>query len=247
MSPRFPPSSIEEAIVSAPDNEQDPQNAVTATHAATGVPTQCDECSAPVEEEQRYCVVCGAHRRHVEDPAARYLSELTARARVKRSATVARPVRQGAVRGRGLGLAVALALVPVAAAVGVVAERSANNGNAKLIHALVLERQAANADAASSTSAGSTATTGGATTSANAGSGKTGGATGSKKGSHTKGSKHAKTSKSSKIPGGTAISTAPPSAAQKQAGQKATNTVQKSKGQSYVKGQNKLPGTVVVP
>jgi hypothetical protein len=132
--------------VNPADNEHDPQTAVTAIHAAPTVPTLCDECSAPVEEEQRYCVVCGAHRRHVEDPASRYLSELTARSRTKRAATVARPSRPPA-RGLGLGLAVALALVPAAAAVGVVAERSSNNGNAKLIQALVRERAAANADA----------------------------------------------------------------------------------------------------
>jgi hypothetical protein len=43
------------------------------------------------------------------------------------------------------------------------------------------------------------------------------------------------------------ISTAPPSAAQKQAGAKATQQVQSSKGASYTKGQASLPGTVVVP
>ncbi|MFZ0385013.1 MAG: hypothetical protein WAL22_05080, partial [Solirubrobacteraceae bacterium] len=124
--------------MNSPDNGHDPQAAVTAVHATPGTPTQCDDCNAPVDEEQRYCVVCGAHRRHVEDPAARYLSELTAQSRTRRAVTVARPVRQTAVRGRGLGLAVALALVPVAAAVGVVAGRSSDNGNAKLIQALVL-------------------------------------------------------------------------------------------------------------
>jgi hypothetical protein len=247
MSPRSPQSFVEEAIVNSPDNGHDPQTAVTAVHATPATPTQCDECNAPVDEEQRYCVVCGAHRRHVEDHAARYLSELTARSRTKRASTVARPVRQAGARGRGLGLAVALALVPVAAAVGVVAERSSNDGNAKLIHALVLERQAANADA--STSAGATGSAGGAATSANSGAASSGGkAKGSKKGAGTKGAHHATKGKSTSIPGGIAISsTKAPSQAQKQAGAQATQKVQKSKGKSYVKSQQKLPSTVVVP
>jgi hypothetical protein len=234
--------------VNSPDNGHDPQSAVTEVHATPGTPTQCDECNAPVDEEQRYCVVCGAHRRHVEDPAARYLSELTARSRTKRASTLARPVRQAGGRGLGLGLAVALALVPVAAAVGVVAERSSSNGNAKLIHALVLERQAANADASTSTSAGTTASTGGAVTSANSAATSNGGkAKGSKKGSGNKPAHHATKSKSTSIPGGTVISAKPPSQAQKQAGAQATEKVQKSKGKSYVKSQQNLPGTVVVP
>jgi hypothetical protein len=234
--------------VNSPDNGHDPQTAVTAVDATPAVPTQCDECSAPVDEEQRYCVVCGAHRRHVEDPAARYLSELTARSRTKRAATVARPVRQTAARGRGLGLAVALALVPVAAAVGVVAERSSDNGNAKLIHALVLERQVANADASSPTGAGTTGSTGGAATTADSGTaGNAGKAKGSKKGSGTKGAHHATKSKSSSIPGGTVVSAKPPSQAQKQAGQQATQKVQKAKGKNYVNSQKNLPGVVVVP
>ena len=234
--------------MNSPDNGHDPHTAVTAVHATPAVPTQCDECNAPVEEEQRYCVVCGAHRRHVEDPAARYLSELTARSRTRRAATVARPVRTTA-RGRGLGLAVALALVPVAAAVGVVAERSHDNNDAKLIQALAKEQAAANADSAgTATSSGSASTTGGAATSADAGSARRSGKSKhAKHGSGSQASHHAAESKSSTIPGGTAISANPPSQAQKQAGAQATQKVQKSKGKSYVKSQQKLPSTVVVP
>jgi hypothetical protein len=43
------------------------------------------------------------------------------------------------------------------------------------------------------------------------------------------------------------ISAKPASQAQKQAGAQATQKVQKSKGKSYVKSQQKLPSTVVVP
>ena len=235
--------------MNSPDNGHDPQTAVTAVHATPTVPTNCDECNAPVEEEQRYCVVCGAHRRHVEDPAARYLSELTARSRTKRAGTVARPAGRSAARGRGLGLAVALALVPVAAAVGVVAERSNNNNNAKLIQALAEEQAAADAVTAQRRRAPATRrppaglrrprtrarprrppdrreeerVQDGVTQGQERGGGK------------------------SAIPGGVTISAKPPSQAQKQAGAQATQKVQKAKGKNYVKWQQKLPTTVVVP
>lgn len=236
--------------MNSPDNGHDPQTAVTAVHATPTVPTNCDECNAPVEEEQRYCVVCGAHRRHVEDPAARYLSELTARSRTKRAGTVARPAGRSAARGRGLGLAVALALVPVAAAVGVVAERSNNHNNAKLIQALAKEQAAADAvSSAATTSAGNSASTGGTASTANTGTTTKSHQTGAKKSGSKTGSHKGKSGGGGKsaIPGGVTISAKPPSQAQKQAGAQATQKVQKAKGKNYVKGQQKLPTTVVVP
>jgi hypothetical protein len=235
--------------VNSPDNGHDPQTAVTAVHATPTVPAHCDECNAPVEEEQRYCVVCGAHRRHVEDPAARYLSELTARSRTKRAGTVARPAGRAAARGRGLGLAVALALVPVAAAVGVVAERSHNDNNAKLIQALAKEQAAADAvSSAAATGAGTSASSGGTSSTANADTTTKSDRTGAKhSGSETASHKGKAGGAKPAIPGGVTISAQPPSQAQKQAGAQATQKVQKAKGKNYVKGQQGLPTMVVVP
>ena len=48
------------ASIAAPD----PAPSAQAPHAV------CDECSAAVALEQRYCVNCGTHRRNVNDPAA---------------------------------------------------------------------------------------------------------------------------------------------------------------------------------
>jgi len=108
--------------------------------AAYGFPAEnetiqrCDECGAPVDKDQRYCVACGAHRRHVNDPAARYLTQATARSRSKKtSAATGRPSSAGA-RNRSLALALAIALIPVAAAAGVIAGRSSNNNDAKTKH-----------------------------------------------------------------------------------------------------------------
>jgi hypothetical protein len=92
----------------------------------------CEQCDAPVEATQRYCVVCGNHRRHVPDPASRFLSGATSRSRT----VVARV--PGAPRRRSFSLATALAIaaIPLALAVGVLIARSGNDSNSKLIAAL---------------------------------------------------------------------------------------------------------------
>jgi len=58
--------------------------------------THCEECSAPVEHDQRYCIVCGAHRPGAPDPAARYFSEASA----ARSRVAAARAARAAAAGR---------------------------------------------------------------------------------------------------------------------------------------------------
>jgi hypothetical protein len=203
---------------------------------------RCDECGAPVDKDQRYCVSCGAHRRHVNDPAARYLSQATARARSKKATSTARKAPSGGVRSRGLGLALAIALVPVAAAAGVIAGRSSNNNDAQLVHALAQHQSAA----------ASTTTVPASTPQHSADNTKTA--------AHTKSKHHAK--KASKSPStknagkvltktqnGSAqqITGFKASKTQEQQGQQETQKVQKSTGKGYVTGQNNLPSQVVVP
>ena len=97
----------------------------------------CEHCAAPVEATQRYCVVCGTRRKHVYDPAARFLAEATSRTRSTRGA---RPAARSPRRSAGLGLAVALAAIPLAVAVGVLIAHSGNNVNNKLLAALRAEK-----------------------------------------------------------------------------------------------------------
>jgi hypothetical protein len=91
----------------------------------------CDECGAPVDRAQRYCVVCGARRRHVRDPAARHLSGAASKAR--RAPHAQRATKK---TSSSLGLALVLAVIPLAVGVGVLLGRSSTNGDAKLIAAL---------------------------------------------------------------------------------------------------------------
>jgi hypothetical protein len=92
---------------------------------------QCDQCGAALDTGQRYCVVCGTHRRHVRDPAARYLSAATSRAR-----TTSRPRPSERKRGATLGTAVVVAVIPLAIGLGVLVGRASTGGDNKLIAAL---------------------------------------------------------------------------------------------------------------
>jgi hypothetical protein len=229
------------------DSSQSPAaTAAQVAPAESATIQQCDECGAPVDKDQRYCVSCGAHRRHVNDPAARYLSQATARSRSSKvAATSAKAPRDGA-RSRGLALALAIAIIPVAAAAGVIAGRSSNSNDAKLIQALDRRQSAV---AATSTTTVPAATARSASTQ-------------TQTAGHAKAKHHGKKSASnatpsaknagkviSKTQNGTAqqITGFKPTKSQEQQGANATKKVQKSTGKSYVTGQNNLPSQVVVP
>jgi hypothetical protein len=95
---------------------------------------KCEQCEAPVEANQRYCVVCGTHRRHVHDPAARFLSDATSRSRsAARGARVPNPPTR---RSPGLALALVLAAIPLAVAAGVLIGGRGDDSNGKLLAAL---------------------------------------------------------------------------------------------------------------
>jgi hypothetical protein len=90
----------------------------STTTPAIHVP--CSQCGAPLDERQRYCVACGASRRHPHDPVARHHTLLARRAAPEEPVAAAAPARRGA----DLRLtALILALLPVAAALGVLVGR----------------------------------------------------------------------------------------------------------------------------
>ncbi len=208
---------------------------------------RCDQCGAPADHDQRYCVVCGTHLRHADDPAARYFSEATARSRAKR--TVGARAPSGRVRRRsvGLGTALVLALIPVAAAVGVMAGRASNNGDTKLIQALARDQGTVTAG---STARHQAASLGGGATSAHharvqAKAASKKGSSSSKNSSSTSGAR--KVISTTNNGSAQQISGFKATTSEKQQGAKDTQQVQKSKGKSYVNSQNNLPSQVVVP
>jgi hypothetical protein len=120
----------------------------------------CEQCQAPVDVHQRYCVECGAHRRHVYDPAARFLSGATSRSRT--AARIARGPAEPKKRGPGLALALVLAAIPVAVAAGVLIGGRGEDSNSKLLAALRAQKPTVvNVSGGGAASGAATSTSGG--------------------------------------------------------------------------------------
>jgi hypothetical protein len=104
------------------------------TVEAPSVYETCEHCEAPVESTQRYCVACGTRRKHVNDPAVRFLAEATSRSRTRPVSTTG--ARRPSHRSSGLGLALVLAAIPLAVAAGVLIGRPGSAADDKLLAAL---------------------------------------------------------------------------------------------------------------
>ena len=145
---------------------------------------ECDQCGAPVDRLQRYCVGCGAHRHHVPDPAARYLAQASARSRGTASVGGARPAARRARRRLSLGPVTAALAAAVLAGGGVAVGAAIDGGHgsndaqlARTLHRLGISAQpGANGSGSHSQTSGSSPTTGGSgkATSPAGGSGKAG-------------------------------------------------------------------------
>lgn len=112
----------------------------------------CEECSAPMDPQQRYCVQCAARRGNGANPSSRYFSAMSKKAR--RPLTPRAPKQGPGSRAAAVAF---FALLPVAVALGVVVGRSDGGGsdNEALLQALRSQ------EAAAGTTAGiATATTG---------------------------------------------------------------------------------------
>jgi hypothetical protein len=113
----------------------------------------CEECGAPLDPQQRYCVNCAARRGNGANPASRYFAAMSKRAHRP-------PLRAPAKGGSGSRAAAVgfFALLPIAVAIGVVVGRSGSDDgeNEALLEAL-RNRPAAVA----ATSAGTAATSAG--------------------------------------------------------------------------------------
>jgi hypothetical protein len=111
----------------------------------------CEECGAPLDPQQRYCVNCAARRGNGANPASRYFAAMSRKAR----RPLTRPPAKGSPGSRAAAVAF-FALLPVAVALGVVVGRGDSGGsdNEALLQAL---RQQEAATATAST-AGPTAT-----------------------------------------------------------------------------------------
>ena len=101
--------------------------------ASVGKHEPCEECGAPLDPQQRYCVNCAARRGNGANPSSRYFAAMSKRAHRP-------PPRPPAKAGSGSRAAAVgfFALLPIAVAIGVVVGRSGNDGgeNEALLEAL---------------------------------------------------------------------------------------------------------------
>lgn len=108
----------------------------------------CEECGAPLDQQQRYCVNCAARRGNGTNPASRYFAAASRQAR--------RPATPPAAKSSGSRAAAVgfFALLPIAVALGVVVGRSGEGEDSSAL----LEALRAQETAVASTGA-ATATT----------------------------------------------------------------------------------------
>jgi hypothetical protein len=100
----------------------------TKGDSATAYAT-CEECGAPLDEKQRYCVSCGARRRDKGGPAVQYF------------ANAARRTRRGTGRAAGGSGARAAAVLffvvlPIAVAIGVLVGKGNGNNDQSIADAI---------------------------------------------------------------------------------------------------------------
>lgn len=117
----------------------------------------CEECGAPMDPQQRYCVNCAARRGNGANPSSRYFAAMTAKARKPLTG----PKKEKAPptsRAAAVGF---FALLPIAVALGVIVGRGGSDRGDS--DALLQALRAQEATAATSTE------TSGATATANSG------------------------------------------------------------------------------
>jgi hypothetical protein len=84
----------------------------------------CEECGAPLDPQQRYCVECAARRGNGSNPASRYFAAMSKKSRRPLTKTQTTKGSGGGSRAAAVGF---FALLPIAVALGVVVGRSGSS------------------------------------------------------------------------------------------------------------------------
>jgi hypothetical protein len=111
----------------------------------------CEECGAPMDPQQRYCVNCAARRGNGANPASRYFAAMSKRSR----RPLVGPARKPPATSRAAAVAF-FALLPLAVGLGLVVGRSGSDGdgNSEALLQALRERPTATATAAKDKKAG---------------------------------------------------------------------------------------------
>ncbi|HEX3040710.1 MAG TPA: hypothetical protein VHP56_01270 [Solirubrobacterales bacterium] len=113
----------------------------------------CEECGAPMDPQQRYCVNCAARRGNGANPASRYFATMSKRSR--RPLTGPPPKQSPTSRAAAVAF---FALLPLAVGLGLVIGRSGSgNDNSDALLQALRERPAATAGTVATPGAAATA------------------------------------------------------------------------------------------
>jgi hypothetical protein len=206
----------------------------------------CEECGAPLDPQQRYCVECAARRGNGSNPASRYFAAMSKKSR--------RPMVKGQAKTPGGGSRAAavgfFALLPIAVALGVVVGRSGSGDSNEdaLLKALhqAEQQQVAAAPAVTEAEAATTAST------ANKAKGASKGAKNGGKSAAKNEAKKAEASSHGKVLNQTKNGTVHEVTgykASKKTEEEDTKLVEENPeqtGENYIKAQQNLPDVVVV-
>lgn len=198
-----------------------------AISVAPGTYEPCEECGAPLDPQQRYCVNCAARRGNGANPASRYFAAMSKKAREP----LARPAAKASPSSRAAAVAF-FALLPIAVALGVVVGRSdSGNGDSEALLRALRQQEAAVASAGAGTATATSAS--------------------------QKGKREAKADKAAAKGGGKVIATTANGPvhqvtgfkASKQKTEEDTQIVEENPeqtGENYIKAQQNLPDVTVI-
>jgi hypothetical protein len=203
----------------------------------------CEECGAPLDPQQRYCVECAARRGNGSNPASRYFAAMSKKSR--------RPLTKSQAKQPGGGSRAAavgfFALLPIAVALGVVVGRSGGgDSNEEALLKALHQAETQQVAAAPVTTEETTATT--------AGKGANATAKGAKKGGKESVKEEAKKAEkgSGKVLNSTKNGTVhevqgyKASKATEEADTKLVEESPEQTGENYIKAQQNLPDVTVV-
>jgi hypothetical protein len=205
----------------------------------------CEECGAPLDPQQRYCVECAARRGNGSNPASRYFAAMSKKSR--------RPLTKTQTKGSGGGSRAAavgfFALLPIAVALGVVVGRSGsgNSNEDALLKALhqAEQQQVAAAPVVTEEAAAPTAST--AKNSKARAKGAKHGAKAGAKNEANNAAKNAGTNATKSKQGAVEkIETYKPSKEDVEEDTKLVEENPEQTGENYIKAQQNLPEVIVV-
>jgi hypothetical protein len=203
----------------------------------------CEECGAPMDPQQRYCVECAARRGNGSNPSSRYFAAMSKKSR--------RPLTKGQAKAPGGGSRAAavgfFALLPIAVALGVVVGRSGSGDSNE--EALLKALHQAEKQQVAAAPVEEAATTAAATPSKDKAKGSKGTAKGKKAGAKKEAEKaesHGKVLAKTKNGTVHEVTGFKPSKATEEADTKLVEENPEQTGENYIKAQQNLPDVVVV-